>query len=84
MFLLITVSKMSAMILFWVFFTSECAKELDIVIVLDGSNSIYPWSSIIDFLRRFIEKIEIGPTLSQVCCTNRAEKKNQNPKKKDV
>ncbi|XP_044030086.1 integrin alpha-1 isoform X2 [Siniperca chuatsi] len=44
----------------------ECAKELDIVIVLDGSNSIYPWSSIIDFLRRFIEKIEIGPKLSQV------------------
>uniref|UniRef100_A0A8C3AYL5 Integrin, alpha 1 n=1 Tax=Cyclopterus lumpus TaxID=8103 RepID=A0A8C3AYL5_CYCLU len=44
----------------------ECAKELDIVIVLDGSNSIYPWSSIVDFLRRFIENIEIGPKLSQV------------------
>uniref|UniRef100_UPI0037E79BC9 integrin alpha-1 n=1 Tax=Semicossyphus pulcher TaxID=241346 RepID=UPI0037E79BC9 len=44
----------------------ECAKELDIVIVLDGSNSIYPWSSIRDFLRRFIEQIEIGPKLSQV------------------
>uniref|UniRef100_A0AAQ6AHT0 VWFA domain-containing protein n=1 Tax=Amphiprion ocellaris TaxID=80972 RepID=A0AAQ6AHT0_AMPOC len=44
----------------------ECAKELDIVIVLDGSNSIYPWSSITDFLSRFLEKIEIGPKLSQV------------------
>ncbi|CAJ1070776.1 integrin alpha-1 [Xyrichtys novacula] len=44
----------------------ECAKELDIVIVLDGSNSIYPWSSIIDFLRRFIENIDIGPKASQV------------------
>uniref|UniRef100_A0AAQ4NWF2 VWFA domain-containing protein n=1 Tax=Gasterosteus aculeatus aculeatus TaxID=481459 RepID=A0AAQ4NWF2_GASAC len=44
----------------------ECPKELDIVIVLDGSNSIYPWSSIIDFLRRFIENIQIGPKLSQV------------------
>uniref|UniRef100_A0A8D3CSD9 VWFA domain-containing protein n=1 Tax=Scophthalmus maximus TaxID=52904 RepID=A0A8D3CSD9_SCOMX len=44
----------------------ECAKELDIVMVLDGSNSIYPWTSIIDFLQRFIEKIEIGPKLSQV------------------
>ncbi|XP_068430110.1 integrin alpha-1 isoform X2 [Clinocottus analis] len=44
----------------------ECAKELDIVMVLDGSNSIYPWSSIVDFLIRFIEKIEIGPKLSQV------------------
>lgn len=44
----------------------ECAKELDIVLVLDGSNSIYPWSSITDFLSRFLEKIEIGPKLSQV------------------
>ncbi|TDH02169.1 hypothetical protein EPR50_G00170330 [Perca flavescens] len=44
----------------------ECAKELDIVIVLDGSNSIYPWTSIIDFLHRFIENIVIGPKLSQV------------------
>lgn len=44
----------------------DCAKELDIVMVLDGSNSIYPWTSIIEFLRRFIENIEIGPKLSQV------------------
>lgn len=44
----------------------ECGKELDIVIVLDGSNSIYPWSSIIDFLDRFIHNIQIGPKLSQV------------------
>uniref|UniRef100_A0A4W6C4J1 Integrin subunit alpha 1 n=1 Tax=Lates calcarifer TaxID=8187 RepID=A0A4W6C4J1_LATCA len=44
----------------------ECAKELDVVLVLDGSNSIYPWESIIDFLLRFIRKIEIGPKLSQV------------------
>ncbi|XP_047425973.1 integrin alpha-1 [Mugil cephalus] len=44
----------------------ECSKELDIVMVLDGSNSIYPWSSIVDFLIRFLEKIDIGPKLSQV------------------
>ncbi|CAL9682145.1 unnamed protein product [Knipowitschia caucasica] len=44
----------------------ECAKELDIVIVLDGSNSIYPWSGITDFLERFLSKIVIGPNLSQV------------------
>ncbi|KAG8010617.1 Integrin alpha-1, partial [Nibea albiflora] len=44
----------------------KCAKELDIVILLDGSNSIYPWSSIVDFLLRFLEKIEVGPKLSQV------------------
>ncbi|TMS08504.1 Integrin alpha-1 [Larimichthys crocea] len=40
--------------------------ELDIVILLDGSNSIYPWSSIVDFLLRFLEKIVVGPNLSQV------------------
>ncbi|KAM6902083.1 integrin alpha-1 [Xenentodon cancila] len=44
----------------------ECSKNLDIVIVLDGSNSIYPWSSIIEFLIRFLQKIEIGPKQSQV------------------
>ncbi|XP_055010160.1 integrin alpha-1-like [Boleophthalmus pectinirostris] len=44
----------------------ECAKELDIVIVLDGSNSIYPWSSITEFLVRFLSNIVIGPKLSQV------------------
>ncbi|KAF7666467.1 hypothetical protein LDENG_00106670 [Lucifuga dentata] len=44
----------------------ECSKELDIVIVLDGSNSIYPWSSIVEFLLRFLKNIEIGPKLSQV------------------
>ncbi|KAJ4920746.1 hypothetical protein JOQ06_024577, partial [Pogonophryne albipinna] len=44
----------------------ECAKELDIVMVLDGSNSIYPWSSIIEFLVKFLKNIQIGPKLSQV------------------
>ncbi|KAM6985261.1 integrin alpha-1 [Aplochiton taeniatus] len=44
----------------------ECANELDIVIVLDGSNSIYPWSSIVEFLLKFLKNIEIGPKLSQV------------------
>ncbi|KAG9353743.1 hypothetical protein JZ751_011865 [Albula glossodonta] len=43
-----------------------CSKELDIVIVLDGSNSIYPWSSVIDFLVKLLQKIDIGPKLSQV------------------
>ncbi|KAJ8396607.1 hypothetical protein AAFF_G00016730 [Aldrovandia affinis] len=44
----------------------ECNKELDIVIVLDGSNSIYPWSSVIDFLVKLLQRIDIGPKLSQV------------------
>uniref|UniRef100_A0A673WYA7 Integrin subunit alpha 1 n=1 Tax=Salmo trutta TaxID=8032 RepID=A0A673WYA7_SALTR len=38
----------------------ECAKELDIVMVLDGSNSIWPWTSIIEFLVKFLKNIEIG------------------------
>uniref|UniRef100_A0A665UZT5 VWFA domain-containing protein n=1 Tax=Echeneis naucrates TaxID=173247 RepID=A0A665UZT5_ECHNA len=41
-------------------------QPLDIVMVLDGSNSIYPWSSITDFLERFLGNIAIGPKLSQV------------------
>uniref|UniRef100_A0A3B4WRT8 Integrin subunit alpha 1 n=1 Tax=Seriola lalandi dorsalis TaxID=1841481 RepID=A0A3B4WRT8_SERLL len=45
---------------------SLAPTELDIVMVLDGSNSIFPWSSIIDFLQRLIGKIDIGPKLSQV------------------
>ncbi|KAG7271548.1 hypothetical protein CRUP_004011, partial [Coryphaenoides rupestris] len=44
----------------------HCGKALDIVIVIDGSNSIYPWSSILDFLLKFLKNIEIGPGLSQV------------------
>ncbi|XP_034047939.1 integrin alpha-1 [Thalassophryne amazonica] len=44
----------------------ECSKELDIVIILDGSNSIYPWSSIVEFLVKFLKNFEIGPKLSQV------------------
>uniref|UniRef100_A0A674MBS1 Integrin, alpha 1 n=1 Tax=Takifugu rubripes TaxID=31033 RepID=A0A674MBS1_TAKRU len=56
----------------------ECAKELDIVIVLDGSNSIYPWPSITNFLERFIQKIDIGPKLSQVGIMSYAENVTHN------
>ncbi|MBN3301136.1 ITA1 protein, partial [Amia calva] len=44
----------------------ECKTALDIVIVLDGSNSIYPWSSVIDFLVKLLMSIDVGPTKSQV------------------
>ncbi|XP_047228916.1 integrin alpha-1 isoform X2 [Girardinichthys multiradiatus] len=44
----------------------NCSSNLDIVFVLDGSNSIYPWSSIVNFLVRFLDRVKIGPTLSQV------------------
>ncbi|XP_026130342.1 integrin alpha-1 [Carassius auratus] len=39
----------------------ECKQEMDIVIVLDGSNSIYPWEPITQFLVKFLQKIKIGP-----------------------
>uniref|UniRef100_A0A3Q0SBU2 Integrin subunit alpha 1 n=1 Tax=Amphilophus citrinellus TaxID=61819 RepID=A0A3Q0SBU2_AMPCI len=44
----------------------ECGKEMDVVIVLDGSNSIYPWSGIQEFLHNFTGRLEIGPKLTQV------------------
>ncbi|XP_072514317.1 integrin alpha-1 [Salminus brasiliensis] len=39
----------------------ECQQDMDIVIVLDGSNSIYPWEDITRFLEKFLAKINIGP-----------------------
>ncbi|KAL7846842.1 hypothetical protein SRHO_G00218220 [Serrasalmus rhombeus] len=39
----------------------ECQQDMDIVIVLDGSNSIYPWEDITRFLEKFLAKIDIGP-----------------------
>ncbi|KAF4108006.1 integrin alpha-1 [Onychostoma macrolepis] len=39
----------------------ECKQEMDVVIVLDGSNSIYPWEPITEFLVKFLQSIEIGP-----------------------
>ncbi|KAH1169007.1 hypothetical protein KIL84_013597, partial [Mauremys mutica] len=44
----------------------ECKTQLDIVIVLDGSNSIYPWQSVTEFLNRLLEKMNIGPQQTQV------------------
>uniref|UniRef100_A0AAX7UY78 VWFA domain-containing protein n=1 Tax=Astatotilapia calliptera TaxID=8154 RepID=A0AAX7UY78_ASTCA len=41
-------------------------QDMDLVIVLDGSNSIYPWSSITEFLNKFIGRLEIGPKQTQV------------------
>lgn len=44
----------------------ECSTQLDIVIVLDGSNSIYPWDSVTDFLNNLLERMDIGPKQTQV------------------
>ncbi|XP_007949729.1 integrin alpha-1 [Orycteropus afer afer] len=44
----------------------ECSSQLDIVIVLDGSNSIYPWESVTAFLNNLLERMDIGPKQTQV------------------
>lgn len=41
---------------------------MDIVIVLDGSNSIYPWYEVQAFLINILQKFYIGPGQIQVCC----------------
>nr|4A0Q_A Chain A, INTEGRIN ALPHA-1 [Homo sapiens]4A0Q_B Chain B, INTEGRIN ALPHA-1 [Homo sapiens] len=44
----------------------ESSTQLDIVIVLDGSNSIYPWDSVTAFLNDLLERMDIGPKQTQV------------------
>ncbi|XP_042307193.1 integrin alpha-1 [Sceloporus undulatus] len=44
----------------------ECKTQLDIVIVLDGSNSIYPWESVTEFLNSLLQNMNIGPQQTQV------------------
>lgn len=39
---------------------------MDIVIVLDGSNSIYPWFEVQEFLINILQKFSIGPGQIQV------------------
>ncbi|KAM4579124.1 integrin alpha-2 isoform 1-T1 [Fundulus diaphanus] len=43
-----------------------CGGPMDIVIVLDGSNSIYPWKPMTDFLLKLIPSLDIGPQSTQI------------------
>ncbi|CAL8345651.1 unnamed protein product [Lota lota] len=43
-----------------------CGGPVDIVIVLDGSNSIYPWAPMTLFLEKLIPALDIGPQSTQV------------------
>ncbi|XP_061585515.1 integrin alpha-2 [Cololabis saira] len=43
-----------------------CGGPMDIVIVLDGSNSIFPWEPMRDFLMKLIPSLDIGPQNTQV------------------
>ncbi|KAJ8252301.1 hypothetical protein COCON_G00216130 [Conger conger] len=44
----------------------RCETYMDIVIVLDGSNSIYPWFEVRNFLINILKKFYIGPGQIQV------------------
>lgn len=44
-----------------------CETFMDIVIVLDGSNSIYPWYEVQNFIMNILQKFYIGPGQTQVC-----------------
>ncbi|XP_066506712.1 integrin alpha-2 [Hoplias malabaricus] len=44
----------------------SCGGPMDVVIVLDGSNSIYPWPPVVAFLKKLLENLEIGPEKTQV------------------
>ncbi|XP_071029109.1 integrin alpha-2-like [Oncorhynchus clarkii lewisi] len=43
-----------------------CGGPMDIAIVLDGSNSIYPWPPVVAFLKKLLENLDIGPDNTQV------------------
>ncbi|XP_043920353.1 integrin alpha-2 [Protopterus annectens] len=43
-----------------------CSSFMDIVIVLDGSNSIWPWPPVQNFLIKLVESLDIGPHSAQV------------------
>ncbi|XP_068995018.1 integrin alpha-2 [Embiotoca jacksoni] len=43
-----------------------CGGPMDIVIVLDGSNSIYPWQPMTDFLQKLLPTLDIGPQKTQI------------------
>uniref|UniRef100_A0A3Q1JBA9 VWFA domain-containing protein n=1 Tax=Anabas testudineus TaxID=64144 RepID=A0A3Q1JBA9_ANATE len=47
-------------------FSPAVQRPMDIVIVLDGSNSIYPWPPMTDFLQKLISALDIGPQSTQV------------------
>uniref|UniRef100_UPI00398ECA68 integrin alpha-2-like isoform X2 n=1 Tax=Pristiophorus japonicus TaxID=55135 RepID=UPI00398ECA68 len=44
----------------------SCASYMDLVIVLDGSNSIWPWAPVQDFLKKLTGSLDIGPDKTQV------------------
>ncbi|XP_033844801.2 integrin alpha-11a [Periophthalmus magnuspinnatus] len=52
----------------------RCETYMDIVIVLDGSNSIYPWYEVQAFLINILQKFYVGPGQIQVGVVQYGEK----------
>uniref|UniRef100_A0A3Q2ZCJ4 Integrin, alpha 11a n=1 Tax=Kryptolebias marmoratus TaxID=37003 RepID=A0A3Q2ZCJ4_KRYMA len=52
----------------------RCETFMDIVIVLDGSNSIYPWYEVQHFLINILQKFHVGPGQIQVGVVQYGEK----------
>uniref|UniRef100_A0A8C1IQ89 Integrin subunit alpha 2 n=1 Tax=Cyprinus carpio TaxID=7962 RepID=A0A8C1IQ89_CYPCA len=48
----------------------SCGGPMDVAIVLDGSNSIYPWPDVRNFLIKLLENLDIGPDKTRVCQYN--------------
>ncbi|KAL7846953.1 hypothetical protein SRHO_G00219330 [Serrasalmus rhombeus] len=44
----------------------NCGGPVDIAVVLDGSNSIYPWPDVRKFLNKFLGSLDVGPDKAQV------------------
>ncbi|XP_006889660.1 PREDICTED: integrin alpha-2 [Elephantulus edwardii] len=43
-----------------------CPSLIDVVVVCDESNSIYPWVAVKNFLEKFVQGLDIGPKKTQV------------------
>ncbi|XP_015670666.1 integrin alpha-2 [Protobothrops mucrosquamatus] len=44
----------------------NCSSAIDVVIICDASYSIYPWGAVKNFLKKFVQGLDIGPTKTQV------------------
>lgn len=53
-------------ICFFLFSCVACPSLIDVVVVCDESNSIYPWDAVKNFLEKFVQGLDIGPTKTQV------------------
>lgn len=50
----------------FLFSSVACPSLIDVVVVCDESNSIYPWEAVKNFLEKFVQGLDIGPKKTQV------------------